>query len=374
MSSSPLFTGEGLKPPAEDEFEVSTFGPGVGECIVIHLGWGEWIVVDSCCPAGTAEPIALTYLAALGVSTESAVRLLVATHWHTDHIRGMATLLRACDSAGFVCSAALESRTFVEFITLLDQRPMIESSGTDEFHRILTLLQGRAAATRQVTPKWAAADRILYHSTRRAIEVRSLSPSDAAMTLALREIGQLMPRVGAPKRRAVARAPNENSVVIWIRSREISALLGGDLEASANPAVGWTAIVNSGSRPEEPAFFFKVPHHGSANADDPRVWGEMVTPQPIAALTQYASGTKPLPSKADVTRLAARTEQLYCTGPASGWPPRRKDPAVEKTLREVTRNRRVITGPIGHIRIRAPLAGRGDPAVFLANGAVNLAA
>ena len=38
--------GDVTRPPAPDELEVSLFGRGVGECAVVHLGSGEWLVVD----------------------------------------------------------------------------------------------------------------------------------------------------------------------------------------------------------------------------------------------------------------------------------------------------------------------------------------
>ena len=40
-------------PPRTDELEVSLFGPGVGECVIVHLGAGEWMVVDSCLDPAT---------------------------------------------------------------------------------------------------------------------------------------------------------------------------------------------------------------------------------------------------------------------------------------------------------------------------------
>jgi beta-lactamase superfamily II metal-dependent hydrolase len=346
----------------------------VGECVVVHLGHGEWIVVDSCCEVGTTEPVALSYLHALGVAPESSVRLIVATHWHSDHIRGMARLLDACGQATLVCSAALENGTFVRLITALDQRPMMESSGANEFHRIFALLKARPASARAATPKWAIADRSLYEDQARNIEVRSLSPSDAAKTLALQELAALMPRAGMPKRRTVVRTPNENAVVLWIRSSGRHVLLGADLETSANSAVGWTAIIDSTRSAAGRADIFKVPHHSSLNADDPRVWSDLLVADPVAAVSQFASGTKPLPSKEDVKRLMARTPHLYCTGSPTGWKPTAKDHTVEKTLREVTRNFRTITGPMGHIRLRASLTETTPITVQLGNGALQLAA
>jgi len=53
-------------PPQPDEFELSLFGPGVGECIVTHIGYGQWVVVDSRLSPDTKQPIALSYLNRLG--------------------------------------------------------------------------------------------------------------------------------------------------------------------------------------------------------------------------------------------------------------------------------------------------------------------
>ncbi len=39
--------------PGQDIIEVSIFGPGKGEPILVHLGRNEWIIVDSCINART---------------------------------------------------------------------------------------------------------------------------------------------------------------------------------------------------------------------------------------------------------------------------------------------------------------------------------
>ena len=67
------------EPPNLHELEVSVFGPGVGECIVAHVGDGDWIVVDSCINRESQEPVALEYLKSLHVDIPSRVRLVVAT-------------------------------------------------------------------------------------------------------------------------------------------------------------------------------------------------------------------------------------------------------------------------------------------------------
>jgi len=52
--------------PDDDCLEVSLFGPGYGECVVVHLGFGDWVVVDSCIEPDSRDPIALAYFSAIG--------------------------------------------------------------------------------------------------------------------------------------------------------------------------------------------------------------------------------------------------------------------------------------------------------------------
>src|SRR4051794_37763128 len=94
-------------PPGPDELEVSLFGPGVGECVVVHMGAGEWFVVDSCIDSATGSPAALDYLAAMNIDVSRMVKLVVVTHWHDDHMRGASTLVRRAETAQFVCSSVL---------------------------------------------------------------------------------------------------------------------------------------------------------------------------------------------------------------------------------------------------------------------------
>ena len=85
---------EGGAPPRDGEFELTLLGPGYGESVVMHVGAGVWVLVDSC---GRADaPAALEYLAKVGVDPAEAVKLIVASHWHDDHMRGMAHLAHTC--------------------------------------------------------------------------------------------------------------------------------------------------------------------------------------------------------------------------------------------------------------------------------------
>jgi hypothetical protein len=368
-------------PPSREVVEISIFGPGIGECIVIHLTENEWMIVDSCLDRKARLPVALQYLNDLGVNPATNVKLFVVTHWHDDHISGASEVLAACQNARFVCSNALGRKEFFKFVKLYTQRGFLKDTGVDEFDNIFQILKERLAAGKSTLsePGWTVADkRLLYFPQGGRIagtEVFALSPSDAEITLSLKEIvDQLTPKPKTPKRRAIAQGPNHVAVALWVTVGNVHLLLGSDLENYKDDRLGWKAILLSSARPRGRAVVVKVPHHGSSNAYCKGMWQDMVSlDNPIALLTQYASGVKPLPSEADIARIKIHTSKMYCTGSPSGTAPVRRDPAVEKTLREIVRTRCTVIGPMGHIRVRIPINGSVENfTVELFNGAGQL--
>lgn len=352
-------------PPIADELEVSVFGPGVGESIVVHLGHGEWMVVDSCLNPKTGRPAALEYLCALGVDVRSAVKLLVLTHWHDDHVRGAGQILEHAKAAQVVCSAKDHGSAFFEAVETAREARQ-PATGLDEMAQILgTLLRRRLPNQRPESagPMWAAEGRTLFQrgtvaNGHQAVRLVALSPSDSTLTLAMHELRQFLPRPAGPERRVVRLTPNERSVVVFAEAGTRAILLGADLEETPNPATGWSAVVASPVRPAVRSEVFKVPHHGAVGADNEVVWREMLAEEPTACVTPFSRGRSPLPTPKDLRRLGQRTPHVFCTRRARGPKPRRKPRAVERTIREVARRRRPIEGPIGHIRVRGSLSDR----------------
>ena len=70
-------------------------------------------------------PRALRYLESIGLDPARAVALIVATHWHDDHIRGMARLVEACDRAAFCCAGALRQEEFLAAVGALENRHLL---------------------------------------------------------------------------------------------------------------------------------------------------------------------------------------------------------------------------------------------------------
>ncbi len=345
--------------------------------MVCHLSDNHWMVVDSCIDRASREPIALKYLRSLGVDVSTAIKLVVVTHWHDDHIRGVSQVLDAASQAQFVCSHKYSGPALTKSIATARELGLPDS-GLDEFSKVIRiLLERRDPGQRQesVGPIWASEGKTLLQVRNGAIQVTALSPSAATEALELHEFGTFIAsRAAQPKRRAVALSQNQRSIALWISTGGPAVLLGGDLEQSTNPAVGWEAVVNSRVRPLESARVFKVPHHGSKNADNSRVWTEMLEATPLALIAPYSSGSKPLPADSDIGRICRRTREAYCTAPPKGWKPHRREPSVEKTVREMgVRAFRVVSREMGHIRIRfSPVRPEQPPSIQLAQPALKL--
>jgi beta-lactamase superfamily II metal-dependent hydrolase len=345
-------------PPSADQIELTLFGPGYGECAVVHLGNNHWVIIDSCIDSETKQPTALAYFQTIGVEPKDAVRLIITTHWHDDHIRGLSRLLAKCQKARFCCSSALTHKEF--WATVLDyeaQPAMATTSGLREIFEVYQELQTRPVPAR--TPIYALPNRPVFslraEESGHGAECRvwTLSPSDRQYQKFLDELTLLMPCVKETKRRATPQEPNHVSVVTWISIGGIALLLGADLEETGNEDTGWAVIVASTERPQGKASIFKIPHHGSETAHNDMVWQQMLMPRPYAILSPYNRGHKKLPSPADIQRITAYTEHAYATS-SLRTPHARKDrpPVIIKTIRETVGQIRAAQPRTGWIRLR----------------------
>lgn len=349
-------------PPGKNDFEIVLFGPDYGESIVLHVGGGVWIVVDSCIDKD-GTPAALRYLNSIGIDPAETVALVVATHWHDDHIRGMAQLVAACMNAKFCCAAALCRTEFLATVGTLEAGASARGrSGVREIRDVFSHLAHNESA-----PARALADRRIF--ARDTCQVWSLSPADVVFQRFLESIGALLPATAQTRTRARDLSPNKVAGALWIRVDDVAVLLGSDLERR-----GWKQVLESRERPSGIASVFKVPHHGSANADEPDVWSQLLEAQPIAMLTPWRLGAGHLPKSRDVCRILSRTPRAYVTTrqASAGKAGRRRPPVVNRTLREAgARLQRVATSS-GAIRLRRRLGAETDWTVELFGTACRL--
>ena len=337
-------------PPEDDEFELILLGPGYGESIVLHVGNGAWAVVDSCFdPDG--RPGALRYLESIGLEPAQSVALIVATHWHDDHIRGMARLVELCPDAQFCCASALCDEEFLTLVGALEGRHFSATgSGLREIHGVFSQL-GNVGKM----PIHALANRVVFRKG--GCTISSLSPGDGVFQQFLASVGGLIPGKGVNKKRIRSFSPNEVAVALWVECGGSSLLLGADLERK-----GWVAILGDTHRPPGKASVYKIPHHGSADADEPAVWERMLEDEPVAVLAPWRRGRGALPTEQDTERILSATPNAWITDTGSTREAtfRHGNRTVEKTLRESGVRIRRLAGDTGMIRLRRRIGSADD--------------
>jgi len=329
-----------LAPPQADQLEVTLIGPGYGECAVVHIGNGEWIVMDSCVNVHTGRAMALEYFETLGVPL-SSVRMVLLSHWHDDHIRGITEILERCSAATIACPAAIGENQVREFIRaqalLRSQRT---TSGADEIAAALSVIKARAKTNQVQFAQGTARLLMVPRDTPWNCEVWSLSPSAAEYARFISSLGRLMPKSGGTMQRLPAPQPNDLAVAAWLRvhnpgGSEINLLFGSDLEEDGNPATGWSAVVSSSTRPTGMASVFKVAHHGSITGHHDGVWSTMLRVAPWAILTPFQTGQM-LPTKSDLRRIYGMAPQSYVSSdPTVRQRPSKVSSVVDKTLKSM---------------------------------------
>jgi beta-lactamase superfamily II metal-dependent hydrolase len=364
-----------MNPPASNELEISLFGPGYGESVLVHVGANQWAILDSCRDPGTGFPATLGYLDSLGVDPATSVRVVVATHWHDDHIRGLAETVQRCSDARFVCASALTKREFVAMVTRYEARNEVQGgSGVREIFEVLRYL----AATKRQT-HFAAPDRPVFRFVEAEATaggsciLTTLSPADKQLELFFQEIAAMMPEVRQPKRRAIPQGPNHVAVAVWISAGPEAILLGSDLEETGDPDTGWTVITNSKTRPRGLAGVFKIPHHGSMTGHSSSVWERMVAPNiAYALLTPFTRGSVSLPTVEDVSRIRGRTSNAYATSRIHSRSIARRAPEIERGIRETVGRLRAAETRFGRVTLRKPSGPGRSWALDLSGNACHL--
>lgn len=318
-------------------FRVSLIGTGggYGESVVVQLGMNNWMVVDSCIDPVTKESLPLEYLKSLGVHIETEVKLIVCSHWHNDHILGIDKLLEECKSATFAFAVASDKNKFLEFIGLdsRNDKLLSHTSSTDIMSKCLSIVNQR-----KIPVKTILQDRVLYSRSDEGVDIRvtALSPSDAVISDFGTEISELMRSyVPCSNRKIIVRSPNEKCVVLQVSVNEYTAILGGDLETSTDNKRGWLCILdNCNCISKNKASLYKIPHHGSENAYEKRVWDEMFDHDLLVGqLSPFINGKVCLPTKDMLDIFIKNVNHLYITSFDILNKPKKRDNSLQKAIR-----------------------------------------
>ena len=347
--------------PTDDEIEVSLFGPGYGESIVLHLGEDRWVVVDSCLDKETGRAAALLYLEEIGVDVQNQVEMIVCTHWHDDHIRGIASILAACPNARFVCSSSLRKSAFLQLVALSETIRGPHGGGLNEFARVLQqIMMRRQREEPSPLETCHAGSVLLEHKVGFSlIKIVSLSPSDADHKRMAEVFDRKRDQILAAdfKQTVPSIHPNLGSIVLRLEIGNQTILLGADMESRKSAESGWNAILSSAPA-SSPAGLYKIAHHGSSTGDMPEIWSKLLVPDCSAVLTPNQRLANPLPRDSDVERILTQTGNAFTTAPASLKRKRLEQPA-ERLLRHKGISIYEIPSSQGHVRARASTHAKG---------------
>ncbi len=347
-----------LTPPNPDHAEISLFGPGIGECIVLHYGNGRWFIIDSCLCPETKQPIALAYLNSIGVDASTQVTGILITHWHSDHIEGAFALLKTCRNAKLYHSGALSSREAFHLAAIY-KKDIFSNIDREirEFSNIVQFLFDAKDKSR-LDPIKA---RLTFFDYRDDIQTRmiALSPSSTAVTQSISKLVELIPKNNSDRlRNVIPESENLNSVAIHFTFGRFSTVLGSDLEETGNMQTGWSAIFNSNiiSELSLPASsLYKVSHHGSETGHHDKIWTDLMIDNPLSITTPFRRCG--LPTPANIERVTAISSEFIITRDPASAKTIKRDNMVDREMKAVTKERIGINEKMGHIQVRVSHGG-----------------
>lgn len=331
-------------PPADDEIEVTLFGPGYGEAIAIHLGEKAWLLVDSCIDPYSKAPASETYLERIGIDA-GQVHAIVASHWHDDHVRGISRLANSYPDAEFMISAVFDDDDASAFLAAYS------GASSAGLARGAKELFSAMKQRKNVVPLLHRSNVLEATLNGRSVRVTALSPVSAAFAQSLAHFAQHVPRKGkaTPINFAPELRPNLSAVALHIDVGDDAVLLGADLED--HKTCGWSAVLAdkwSGAR--RPATAYKVAHHGSHTGDCPQLWKTLLMSNPVACLTPFTLGDLRLPTDADKTRVKGNTQHAYISSGASRRPD--MDSRQLKRLEDICKKLARVNASFGAVRLR----------------------
>lgn len=318
--------------PTNSEVEITLIGTGggYGESIILKIGIDSWIIIDSCINPFSNEPLAIEYLQTIGIDF-SKVKLVVCTHWHNDHIKGLANVLSRCPNAEFCFSAVNDLNKFL-LLCELDYTKMLKGgsiSSTNEFADCLEIINKRGTYFTR-----AQCDLVLKMVKEANVEfsLYAMSPSPKTISDFDSEISQLITKFGERNTAIINKSPNDKSVALLLKFGEHRVVLGSDLEIGKNEHEGWRHIIkHSKVIDEQKASLYKLPHHGSENGYLKDIFDILVNDNSVLKLTPFKSSGLPREEMLEI--YTKHSDRIYLTSNITvSKKPKKRDSAIEKVI------------------------------------------
>lgn len=351
--------------PSQQEFELSVFGRGFGEALAIHIGNGDWLVVDSCLD-DNSKPCILSYFDEIGVDARKITHV-IATHWDTDHIKGLSNICNKAENSYFVFSQAMQSADFLKLIFGLKDIAGTTKTSTEEFNGILEVLAQRyphtSGSERLILAsdyKTILADKIDINGKTVKRSITALSPSTAAQLKSLQSISDLIPGDLEPLRNVRELKPNHTSIVLLLEIGDLCLLLGSDLEELGVSEDGWSAIVNGRVKLRTGIEVFKIPHHGSSNGHNDKIWADHISNDNISVVTPFHHGKTNIPTFEDLKRISDNSGRTFISGASKEKKVKIQDRTKKNILRKIGKAPYSVERKIGRVTLRKSLISASE--------------
>lgn len=350
---------EKLTVPQSDEIEVTLIGgtSGYGESILIHIGDGDWIVVDSCVNAQTGDCVPLTYLEELEVDVAEHLLYVICTHWHEDHIKGLSKIMEKCTSKTVFAISCSDDREKFVYELLQDYNYDGKSVKLQELTQSLKLAEANhivvqrlkqnefifnrkgvqayaLSPSEKVVKKFeeelATAQKNYQKVLKQLLELKTKDPNtiedaqnlekdtiDSFKQLIKESIDEesiIEETESLLKYKDTKKIePNDRCVTIQVTFNNHHIILGADLEnhPSPNGMMGWMDVAASPSLNGVTSSLFKIPHHGSETGYCEYFLKKFIKTDAVMKLTAWIRGDKVVPEKEMLLKYYNHSPNLY---------------------------------------------------------------
>ena len=291
---------EVIKPPGNNEIEITLFGPSYGESVILKLPNVGWFVIDSCRFTSdnlTINP-ALEYLKSQNVESLKAV---ILTHPHEDHYLGLAEIIREYKGRiGFICKYAADG--LLAYKTYVTQQHIAKIRNINEFVDVVKAF--KEAEDEGAWPKRLGELTPIIDEPSKGIKLISLTPSSKSIDRYTEHLNEGIAQIGEAVFAIKDKTHNLIASAIWISIGSVRIILGSDLEKGGKGTTGWSGVLANPGKPDLSVNSIKVSHHGSSGAFHRDAWEKhKANGLPISILTPCKKGATLLPQDSGINRL-----------------------------------------------------------------------
>jgi len=303
-----IFPQKLLTLPKENELEISLFGPGYGESIVLHIPQIGWGIIDSCLAKTKQTSISppLEYLSGLLSPNFPKLAFVILTHPHEDHYRGLDHVLREYPG-GTERVCRYDGEGIRELKTYIVQQKVggreVLPGLVEVFNAIKDAVKSGAQLRRlsEMTEVLHLRNAEIEKYGTTDIRMIALSPSAASIQKYVEMLFEAFPQPGNPLLPMKDESHNLISVALLLKLGDLQIVLGSDVESGLNNNTGWRGIIYNRDCPDLWANLVKVAHHGSENGFNSITWEKHHQKiKPIAIMTPFVKGNIILPKKQDI--------------------------------------------------------------------------